>query len=260
MLRLVALAAFTTVLAACGGTVEESATPQPARQLDSLASRSLVPRGATEAADGRSAFAFVDGAVRRYSTVTGKVVRTYPLEGVWELTGISATGEWLALQRGDTEVLVLDAEAGAEVKRVRLDGDFRVEAVSAEGDFLFLQQDFVDGSYAVRGYDLAAGTLLEGSLGRKGETVRMQGDAGQVVASPDGRWLLTVYVETTTDTAFVHALNLIERTAICIFLPPCEDCAAEDWTLDLAADNRTLRASNGDGDDATIDLGRGRVV
>jgi hypothetical protein len=131
MLRLVAFAAFTTVLAACGGTVEESATPQPARQLDSLASRSLVPRGATEAADGRSAFAFVDGAVRRYSTVTGKVVRTYPLDGVWELTGISATGEWLALQRGDTEVLVLDAEAGTEVKRVRLDGDFRVEAVSA---------------------------------------------------------------------------------------------------------------------------------
>jgi hypothetical protein len=260
MLRLAALLAFTAVLAACGGTVDESAPQKPARQLDPLAIASPVPAGAVEAADGRSAFAVVDGAVRRYSTVTGKVVRTYPLQGAWQLTGISATGAWLALQRGDTEVLVLDAKTGKAAHRLRLPGDFRVEAVSAQGDFLFLQQDFVDGSYAVRGYDLAAGVLLEGSLGRKGETVRMQGDAGQVVASPDGRWLLTVYVETTTDTAFVHALNLIERNAICIFLPPCEDCDVEDWTLDLAADNRTLRASNGDGADAVIDLDRGRVV
>lgn len=260
MLRLAALLAFTAVLAACGGTVEESAPQKPARQLDPLALRSPVPTGAVEAADGHSAFAVADGEVRRYSTVTGKVVRTYPLDGEWELTAISATGAWLALQRGDTEVLVLDAEAGTEVRRVRLDGAFRVEAVSAEGDFLFLQQDFVDGSYAVRGYDLAAGQLLAGSLGRKGETVRMQGEAGQVVASSDGRWLLTVYVETTSNTAFVHALNLIERNAICIVLPPCKECDAEDWTLDLAADNRTLRAENRGGGEATIDLDRGRVV
>jgi hypothetical protein len=260
MTRLAALLACTALLAACGGTADEAAPPKPARQLDALASRSLVPAGAVEAADGRSAYAFVGSEVRRYSTVTGKVVRTYPLDGRWTLTGISADGAWLALQRGDTEVLVLDAETGKETQRVRLEGDFRVEAISTAGDFLFLQQDFVDGSYAVRGYDLAAGTLLEGSLGRKGETVRMQGDAGQVVASSDGRWLLTVYVETTTDTAFVHALNLIERTAICIFLPPCEDCDADDWKLDLAADGRTLRASNGSEADAVIDVEKGLVV
>jgi hypothetical protein len=157
-------------------------------------------------------------------------------------------------------VLVLDAESGATAHRLDLPGDFRVETISAAGDFLFLQQDFVDGSYAVRGYDLAAGQLVPGTLGRKGETVRMQGDAGQVVAAPDGSWLLTVYVETTSNTAFVHALNLIERNAICIVLPPCERCGAEDWTLDLAADNRTLRATNASGRRATIDLAQGRVV
>ena len=139
------------------------------------------------------------------------------------------------------------AAAGTIAHRLRLRGNFRVEAISAAGDFLFLQQDFVDGSYAVRGYDLAAGQLLPGSLGRKGETVRMQGDAGQVVASPDGRWLLTVYVETTRNTAFVHALNLIERIAICLPLPPCKRCGAEDWTIALAKDGRTLRASNASG-------------
>jgi hypothetical protein len=258
MIRLAVLLAFTAVLAACGSSVEESADAPSARALASpAASIALSPR--LEAADGRSSFAIVDGDLRRYSTQTGKVTRTYPLTGSWQLTGISATGAWVALQRAKTEVLVVDTKRGTVAHRLRLRGHFRVEAVSAAGDFLFLQQDFVDGSYAVRGYDLAAGQLLPGSLGRKGETVRMQGDAGQVVASPDGRWLLTVYVETTRDTAFVHALNLIERVAICIVLPPCK-CDADDWTLSLAADRRTLRATNTSGRRAEIDLARGLVV
>jgi hypothetical protein len=257
MTRLTTLLALTALLAACGGTVEESADKKPARALAQLTA--AAPQG-LEAADGRSSFAIVDGDLRRYSTLTRKVTRRYELNGTWELTGVSANGAWVALQRGDTEVLVLDAERGTTAHRLKLRGDFRVETISAAGDFLFLQQDFVDGSYAVRGYDLAAGQLLPGTLGRKGETVRMQGEPGQVVASPDGEWLLTVYVETTSNTAFVHALNLIERNAICIVLPPCKRCGAEDWTLELAVDNLTLRAKNASGRRATIDLGLGRVV
>ena len=259
MLRLAALLAFTTVLAACGSSVEESADRASVRALAAPAA-SLRPSGRLQAADGRSSFAIVDGDLRRFSAQTGKMTRTYPLSGAWQLTGISATGAWVALQRAKTEVLVLDTKRGTIAHRLRLRGNFRVEAVSAAGDFLFLQQNFVDGSYAVRGYDLAAGQLLPGSLGRKGQTVRMQGDAGQVVASPDGRWLLTVYVETTMNTAFVHALNLIERLAICIPLPPCKQCGADDWTLALAADRRTLRATNASGRRAAIDLALGRVV
>ena len=41
----------------------------------------------------------------------------------------------------------------------------------------------------------------------------MQGRAGQVVASPDGEWLLTLYVNTQSNTAFVHALNLCRQSA-----------------------------------------------
>ncbi len=272
MTRLAALLALalTSVLAACGGTADESApeSQAPASRLAALpidATKPYERAGGIEAADGRSYFAIERGTLRRTSALTGKTTKAYPLRGDWELTGVSATGAWVALQRErpdikGVEIAVLDAKTGRRAHRIELGGDFRVETVSTAGDFLFLQQNFLDGSYAVRGYDLAAGQMLPGSLGRKGETVKMQGDPGQVVASPDGRWLLTVYVETTTNTAFVHALNLIERTAICIFLPPCKDCEAEDWTLDLAADGRTLRASNGEGGDATIDLGRGRVV
>ena len=259
MNRLAALLAFTAVLAACGSSVEKP-IDRPAVGALATPIASVAPSPRPEAADGRSSFAIVGGDLRRFSTQTGKVTRTYPLTGAWQLTGISATGAWVALQRAETEVLVLDTRRGTTAHRLELRGNFHVEAVSAAGNFLFLQQDFVDGSYAVRGYDLAAGQLLPGSLGRKGVTVRMQGDAGQVVASPDGRWLLTVYVETTRNTAFVHALNLIERVAICIALPPCKRCGADDWTLALSADQRTLRATNASGRRAEIDLARGRVV
>ena len=176
MLRLAALLAFTTVLAACGSSVEESADRASVRALAAPAA-SVKPSGRLQAADGRSSFAIVDGDLRRFSAQMGKMTRTYPLSGTWQLTGISATGAWVALQRAKTEVLVLETKRGTIAHRLRLRGNFRVEAVSAAGDFLFLQQNFVDGSYAVRGYDLAAGQLLPGSLGRKGETVRMQGDA-----------------------------------------------------------------------------------
>jgi hypothetical protein len=257
MKRLAALLAFTAVLAACGGTVERAAVePSAGRPVALLPSS---PPSGLEAADGLSAYTLVDGRLQRRSTRTGKVVTVHRPGRAWRLTAVSATGAWVALRRG-AAVLVLDVERRAVAHRLRLGTDLRIEAISPAGDFLFLEQRFVDGSYAVRGYDLAAGRLLPGSLGRKGETVRMQGDAGQVVASPDGRWLLTVYVETSTSTAFVHALNLIERVALCIPLPPCVRCGADDWTLDLAADNRTLRAVNAAGGRATIDLKLGRVV
>lgn len=179
-------------------------------------------------------------------------------------SGVSSSGDWVALQRPGTRILVIDAKRGKTAHDLELGGDFRVETVSTAGDFLFLQQNFVNGSYAVRGYDLAAGQMLPGTLGRKGETVEMQGLAGQVVASPDGGWLLTVYVNTATNTAFVHALNLIERIAICISLPPCTKCAPEAlkrWGLALAPDGRTLYAANpAIGSVATIDLPSYRVT
>jgi hypothetical protein len=248
--RLAALLAFTAVLAACGGTVERAAD-EPA--VSPPASLSTGEPPGVEAADGLVSYAVVDGALRRLSTRTGKGATVYRAGPGWRPTAVSATGAWVALRRG-TELLVVDAERRTSVRRLSLPRAFRVEAISAEGDFLFLEQRFVDGSYAVRGYDVIAGELLPGSLGRKNQTVRMQGDAGQVVSSPDGRWLLTVYVETTRNTAFVHALNLIERTAICIPLPPCVRCGADDWTLDLAADNRTLRATNASGGRAVLRL------
>jgi hypothetical protein len=268
MKRLAAMLAFTSVLAACGSTVEATAPERPTRENPLAAALIEAPRayelpGGIHAADGRTYFAVEDGKLLRFSTQTGRITRTYPLRGDWLLSGVSSNGGWVALQRPGTRILVIDAKRG-QTRELTLRGNFRVETVSTAGDFLFLQQNFVDGGYAVRGYDLTAGQLLPGSLGRKGETVEMQGLAGQVLASPDGRWLLTLYVNTQTNTAFVHALNLIERIAICINVPPCTNCAPEAlkrWGLALAPDGRTLFAANPAlGRVATIDLPTYRVI
>ena len=264
MKRLAALLAFTSGLAACGGTADVTSDAQRARGPVFLArtggaagpltgydaaglDRRFELPGGIQAADGHSYYALDGARLVRFDPFTGTVDRTYPLRGAWKLAGVSANGDWVALERSGSRVRVLDARTGRIAHDVRLGGDFQVETVSTAGDFLFLQQNFVDGSYAVRGYDLAGGQLLPGSLGTKGVLVQMQGLASQVVASPDGRWLLTLYVNTQTDTAFVHALNLIERFAVCINLPPCTNCSREklqDWALALAPEGRTLFAAN----------------
>ena len=76
--------------------------------------------------------------------------------------------------RSATHILVVDTRRGKVAHKLQLAGKFRVETISTAGDFLFLQQDFPDGSYAVRGYDLAAGQMLPGWLG-EGETSRCKG-------------------------------------------------------------------------------------
>jgi hypothetical protein len=106
--------------------------------------------------------------------------------------------------------------------------------------------------------------MLPGSLATKGETVLMEGVAAGTVASPDGRWLLTLYVDTEKHKAFVHALNLIDRIPLCIDMPPCDRCTVAQlrrWALALAPDGRTLFAANpGVGRVAEIHLPTAKLV
>lgn len=242
MLRLAILLTALPVLAACGATADESA---PRAAFGPLLAKLPAPAaGSLRTADGSASFVVRGNTLVRIDGRTGTEAGTIALPGRWALGGVSADGRFVALVRPGTRVLVVDVDGRRIAHRLELPGRFRVETISVGGDFLFLQQDFVDGSYAVRGYDLAAGRLLPGSLGTKGKTVKMQGRPGQVVASPDGKWLLTLYVDTRTNTAFVHALDLIARDPNCLVLPPCDGCAPNRWKLRLAADGRTLRATN----------------
>ncbi len=264
MKRLAALLALVPLAAACGASVKETTPTAPtsasvflartagasgpvtAYDGASLGRRFELPRG-LRAADGSAHFALLGSQLRRYDPLTGRQTTSYDLNGKWSLAAVSATARWVVLSRGTTEVQVLDTKTGEAAHQFTLRGVFLVETISSEGDFLFLQQNFVDGRYAVRGYDLAAGTLLQGSLATKGETVLMQGVAAGTVASPDGRWLLTLYVDTQRNAAFVHALNIVDRFPLCIDMPPCPKCTVAQlrrWALALAPDGRTLFAAN----------------
>lgn len=265
MKRLAALLATVPVLAACGASVNESA-PDPPSSAAALAPReAAIPAPGVRAADGSASFLVRGHELLRFDPATREQTRAFGLGGAWNLEGISANGRWVGLTRPGTKIRVLDSETGTISEAIELSGDFVVETISVDGDFLFLQQNFVDGTYAVRGYDLARNQMLPGSLGTKGETLKMQGRAGQVVASPDGKWLLTLYVNTQSNSAFVHALNLVDRIPVCIALPPCEEQACNEsdlgqWTLKLRTDGRTLVATHPAQGRAVIDLSTGEVV
>ena len=94
-----------------------------------------------------------------------------------------------------------------------------LDAISDDGRSLFLIERLGDEHYAVRLYDLRVGRLNDGSIRPKNENEEMVGVAGAQVGTPDGRWLLTLYVNTAEHEAFVHALNLRERFALCLDLP-----------------------------------------
>jgi len=264
MLRLSILVAVVSLLAACGSTADEiapapeastglflaraagTAGPLTAHDGHELTRRFELPRGIA-AADGSAYYALSAGRLLRFDPLTGRRTASFPRLGDWRLEAVSANGRWVALSRAATRLVVVDGRSGATAHELALDGDFLVETISSDGDFLFLQQTFADGRYAVRGYDLREGRLLAGSLATKGETLVMAGVATGTIASPDGRWLLTVYIDTAKDAAFVHALNLVDRLPICIDLPPCADCDVADlrgWGLTLSPDGRTLYAAN----------------
>jgi len=264
MKRLAALLATVPVLAACGASVEESAQDPTSSAAALVARAATIPAPGVRAADGSASFLIRGNQLLRFDPATREQTRAYDLGGAWKLEGISANGRWVGLTRPGTEIRVVDTETGTISEELELSGDFVVETISVDGDFLFLQQNFVDGTYAVRGYDLARNQMLPGSLGTKGETLKMQGRPGQVVASPDGEWLLTLYVNTQSNSAFVHALNLVDRIPVCIVLPPCEaGCDERDlgrWTLKLRTDGRTLVATHPAQGRAVIDLSTGQVV
>jgi hypothetical protein len=90
----------------------------------------------------------------------------------------------------------------------------------------------------------------------------MAGLAWSGVGSPDGRWLLTLYLNTGRKLAFVHALDLVRSSPLCIFLPSNGAFGAlKRYGLTLSPDGRRLYATNAAlGAVAEIDLATRKVV
>jgi hypothetical protein len=205
-----------------------------------------------------------------YSLSNGRIARAWGVAGRWRLGGVSPTGRWLALEsrpgRGRTTIGVFDTWVARLVHLLRLRGSFEVETISRDGKRLFLVQHLYalgPGRYRIRLYDLSRERLVANPLRAKGEDEVMAGLAWAGIGSRDGRWLLTLYLDTARSSAFIHALDLNRSRPVCIDLPSAGGklAALERYTLTLTLGARTALAANPAlGVVAEVDLARSRVV
>jgi hypothetical protein len=252
--------------AGVGGTVD-AYDPETGEHVFSL------PPGITSA-DGVSHLSAAararDTFVTRYRVADSSVASWLVVDGRWQLAGVSPNGRFAALahqpvDKRRTQVAIVNTAAGRIAHRLDLRGDFEVETISRDGKRLFLIEHLPGTGaprYLVRLFDLSRDRLASKPLRGKGEPSVMAGLAWSGVGSPDGRWLLTLYLNTGRNVAFVHALDLIRSSPLCIFLP--SDGAFDilkRYGLTLSPDGRRLYATNAAlGAVAEIDLATRTVV
>jgi len=173
--------------------------------------------------------------LRSFDPDTGGELNRFTLDGAWALSGVSPTGRWLALTRiasesekqawieanqWKTDVQIVDAQSGQTAHFLSLDGNFEVETISGKSLFLIQHLPAVNPDhYLIRLYDLSTEQLIADPLRSKGVDEVMAGLAWDGVASPDGLWLLTLYLSTKRNVAFVHTLDLLDKFPLCIDLP-----------------------------------------
>jgi WD40 repeat protein len=195
---------------------------------------------------------------------TGKPYYKFPVNGQWDLSGVSPSGRWVALTRlpsedekqtwtkvnqWQTDIRIVESETGKTTHILSLDGNFEVETISADGNSLFLVQHLPaihPDHYLIRLYDLSAEQLQADPLRAKGADEVMAGLAWDGVASLDGHWLLTLYLSTRRDVAFVHTLDLQNKFPVCIDLPSGSGDLDQlkYYNLALSPDGQTIYATN----------------
>ena len=254
--------------------VQPAGVPGPVAAYDTTTGRLrfLLPAGITSA-NGRLHFAAHAGrvgtVVSRHTVRSGALEHSFLLDGRWRLAGVSPTGRYVALSRRSADRtrtwIEIRSASGRPAHSLDLRGDFEVETVSRDGERLFLIQHLRgDGPprYLVRLFDLARERLASAPLRGKGEPSVMAGLAWSGIGSPDGRWLLTLYLNTSRSVAFVHALDLVRSSPLCIFLPTGDSFhELKSYGLTLSPDGKKLYAANAElGAVAEIDLATRKVV
>ena len=108
------------------------------------------------------------------------------------------------------------------VRTVSLHGDYNFDALSPAGRWLYLihhVQSAPGTRYQVKAYDLREGRLLPGVIADKRQADwLMSGYPIARATSDNGRWVYTLYQQ-SDNYPFVHALDTVSRTAVCIGIP-----------------------------------------
>lgn len=177
-----------------------------------------------------------------------------PQRGAYTLVGSSADGRIAVLartQRNETSFALVGPHSARSVTLGR-HASWGFDALS--GDRLYLLQ-YLQNGYEVRLYDLARNRLDPKPLKDANEPALIRGAPWQRLASRDGRYLFTLYVD-GNGRAMIHELDLRSATARCVDLPGRGDFnSAAGYALALSPDGRTLwAASTGYGVAVTVDV------
>ncbi len=218
-----------------------------------------LPLG-TPSKDWQHLYSIVSHSLVDTDPHTGATLSTLSLGDAYELPpagangmpgGLSQNGMWLTVESFDgamTHMLVVNTTTSKVRRKVDLPGRFRFDAVSDDGDRLYLIQYLNGKEYYVRLYDLAADRLdanivIDKSDGNQAMTgLRLSG-----VPAPDGSMLFSMYVR-ESESPFIHALNLSGPFAFCLDLPGggyTGGKPAMQWSLAMRSDGARLYAING---------------
>jgi len=165
--------------------------------------------------------------------------------------GLSPNGQWLVLTRQSGSVsrfLVGSSSLSQAFTTVQLQGDFSFDAISNDGQSMYLIQKMGDPNhYQVRLYDLGTQSLAVQPVADKREPREpMNGIRGDSVADPTGKYVFTVYAR--DNGPFIHALPLGQPVAWCLDLPAKSASDIEEqfhWSLVSNRDGSLVYAVNG---------------
>jgi hypothetical protein len=200
----------------------------------------------------------------RSQTDGGRVIRASIQEGRWGVPvvandgtsgGVSADGSALVLMeiangypRSNTSFAVVDTAKLAIRETVELDGEWGFDAISPDGRWLYLIEQLSARDrtrYAVRVYDLQQDRLLPDPVVDPREPDEpMRGLPITRATGPGGRWEYTLYAG--GEHPFVHALDTVRRTSLCLDLPHRVAHHRRIWALGLEVRKGRVAVVDGD--------------
>jgi hypothetical protein len=224
--------------------------------------------------------------LRTLEAASGAVIGDVHVPGRFEVSIVAPSGMqaalieplppgielWTPIPRSRTTIVVADPTGASEPRTYELNGNYEPEAFSTEGDRLFLIQHLpaeAPSVYRVTVMNLARGRVSQVFGPFKVPPERMPGTRLEQAASPDGRFLFTLYSTERPDyghlgiahhghdsvISFIHVLSLEEGWAHCFGLPKAFwDRPAEMQAMAVSPDGRELYVvDTGLGQMATLD-------
>jgi hypothetical protein len=171
--------------------------------------------------------------IELFSVIDGTLTAKLSVPGTYHESALSHADHWLLLAQplgtgpgSTTQLAVVDLQKAAVVDTPTVPGLFHVDAIDASGLRLYLiepRPEKRSNAYQVMLYDRIEGGLSKNNPiadKRSGQKI-MSGTKVRHAWSTSGEWLYSLYQDPGTggDGAFVHALNVAQKFAVCIDLP-----------------------------------------